>query len=380
MKRIYQLLSIALLTAVLAACGSSAGEGDKIAQLEGLKKQRAELDGQISALEAELLASGELEENGGNKVLVSVKEMKPQSFVHKVEIRGNVSSRKNVLLSAETMGKIISIPVTDGQKVYKGQLLLSLDTDVINANIKQVKSQLELATQVFDRQKRLWDQKIGTEIQYLQAKTNKESLESQLATLRAQLEMSQLRAPFAGIVDDIPAKIGEVAQPGMPLIRIVNPDDAYIAADVSESFLGKFSTGQEVEIYFPSQDKTVTSKIKSVGQSIKAENRTFELEVNLPKLDFPYQPNQVVVLTLVDYKKDQAFVVPTKVVQSDKEGNYVYTIVSSDGEQMAKKVHVSIGSSYDLKTEVKEGLKAGQKVVVAGHRDLTNDVVVSITK
>ncbi|MEQ8629257.1 efflux RND transporter periplasmic adaptor subunit [Ekhidna sp.] len=384
MRKIKYIITLTIIAALAVACGSASGDqglAAKKKQLEDLQNQAQELDAQIAQLEQEIKAvDPDFKRNNKSAILVAIEELAKKTFTHEVEIRGSVASKKNVLLSAEAMGKIESINVREGQKVSKGQVLVSLDTDMVRNNIKQTQAQLDLATEVFERQERLWKKNIGTEVRYLEAKANKETLESQLAVLQSQLDMMIVKAPFSGIVDNIPAKVGEVAQPGLPLVRLVNPDDIYISADASESFLGKFSPNQEVEVYFPSQDKRIKSKIKSVGQTIKTDNRTFELEVELPKLDFPAQPNQVVVLRLVDYRNDQALVVPTEVIQGDNGGNYVYVITNKGGDQVATKRQVKLGASHNLKTEVDSGLSAGDKVVVKGHRDLSEGVQVSIVQ
>ncbi|WP_370086192.1 efflux RND transporter periplasmic adaptor subunit [Ekhidna sp.] len=383
MQKIKFIITLTILSAIAVACGSASGEqglAAKKKKLKELQDQSIELKTQISQLEEEIKAEDPDFSEKKSAILVSVNELTKKPFKHAVEIRGAVASKKNVMLSAEAMGKIETIHVREGQNVSRGQVLVSLDADVVRNNIKQVKTQLDLANQVFERQERLWKKNIGTEVQYLEAKANKESLESQLAMLNAQLGMMIVKAPFDGVVDNIPARIGEVAQPGWPLVRLVNPNDVYISADVSESYLGKFSRNQEVEIYFPSQNKRVTSKIKSVGQTIKSENRTFELEIELPKLNFPAQPNQVVVLKLVDYSNAQALVVPTEVIQGDNGGNYVYVVSQKDGEQVASKKHIKLGVSHDLKTEIVGGLNEGDKVVVKGHRDLSDGVEISIVK
>lgn len=380
MRKIKYIITLTILSAIAVACGSASGEqglSAKKNKLKELQSQAIELNAEIASLEEEIKAEDPDFKETKSSVLVSVEALASKTFTHSVEIRGAVASKKNVLLSAETMGKIDGIQVREGEKVSKGQTLVTLESNIVRNNIKQVKTQLDLAMEVYERQERLWEKNIGTEVQYLQAKANKESLESQLGMLNAQLSMTIVKAPFSGVVDNIPARLGEVAQPGLPLVRLVNPDDIYISADVSESYLGKFSTNQEVEVYFPSQDKRVKSRIKSVGQTIKQDNRTFELEVNLPKLDFPAQPNQVVVLRLVDYRNDQALIIPTEVIQGDNNGNYVY-VIDEKGEPTAKKRKIKIGSSYNLKTEVKSGLQVGEKVVTKGYRDLSDGVEVSI--
>lgn len=376
MRKINQTLLVLSTLFFAAACGSS--NEKSVEKLEELKKQSKDIQAEIKELEAELIANGLLSEPEVNKVLVSKIDLAPRNFAHKVEVRGGVASRKNVQVAAETMGKIISVPAKEGQKVSKGQLLVQLDAEILQNSVSELKTQLELATTIYERQAKLWKQNIGTEVQYLQAKNNKEALEKKLTTLKSQLDQSRVVAPFDGIIDNVNARVGEMAQPGMPLLRIVNQSDVYISADVSESYLGKFQVGQEVEVYFPAQDKKLKSTISSVGQVIKNENRTFVVEVGLPSVDFPVKPNQVVVLDLVDYSNEQALVVPTKIVQKDSKGSYVYELVAKGDLTVANKVYVQPGVSYDLETEIQSGLKAGQVIAFEGFRELAQDVAVDI--
>ena len=241
--------------------------------------------------------------------------METSKFHHETEIRASVASRKNVLLTAESMGKIENIYVSEGQVVKKGQLLISLNSEVVQNSIKEIKTQLNLATVLFEKQSSLWKQNIGTEIQYLQAQNNKESLDRKLETLKSQLKMSTIIAPFDG-VDKIVAKMGEFSQPGLPpMLRLINPESNYLKADIPESLLGKFSVGDMVQI-FPNQNRSESSSISSIGQVINDQNRTFELEVAMPKVDFVVRPNQVVILRLVDYSNDEAIAVPSKLIQT----------------------------------------------------------------
>lgn len=378
MRKINQIIYLITIATLVYACGGTEAANDQVAQLSEMKAKQKELETQITELEKELIASGEIEKKDVNTVLVTAIEMAPTEFEHKIEVRGSVASRTNVMISAETQGKIESIRVKEGQNVSKGQLLVQLDADILRSNIAEVKTQLDLATTMYERQESLWKQDIGTEVQYLQAKNNKESLERKLNTLNTQLAQSNIVAPFSGVIDEIPVRVGEMTSPGMSLVRLVNQEDTYIAADVSESFLGRFDEGQSVEIYFPSQDKLLKSKVSAVGQVIKSENRTFEVQVNLPEADFPVKPNQVVVLRLVDYKNDKALVVPTKVVQRDSKGSYVYELIDKEGLKVASKAYVQPGVSYELRTEIVEGLKPGQIVANEGYRDLAQDVAVSV--
>ena len=325
MKKIHYLGLI--LAVIFGATACEQNMSEKLTKYEELKAERKELDAEIQKLREELMEAGEIKIADNSKVLVDARPLKTSSFFHKVELRGAVSSRKNITLTAQTAGKIERINVIEGQFVKRGQLLVKLDDDITQNSIAEIETQLELALDVFERQQRLWDKKVGTEIQFIQARNNKESLEKRLATLKSQLDLHYVRSPFDGIIDDIPVRVGEIAQPGvMPIIRLVNQGESYINADVSEYHLGKFSEGQEVEIYFPTQDMRVTSTIRSVGQVIKKENRTFEIEVDLPKVDFPVQPNQVVVLDVIDYSTDEALIVPSELVQKDNDGNFVFGI------------------------------------------------------
>lgn len=374
MKSNHLLTLIVIPALLMVGCGK---EEDKLAQLKAFKEQKKELETQIKDLEAALRAEGLLKTEI-NEISITALKATPTAFSHEVEVRGGVESRKDVMLSAESMGRIVAIHVTEGQFVSKGKLLVQLDADIIRNNIGEVETQLELAATIYERQAKLWEQNIGTEVQYLQAKNNKESLESRLATLKAQFRQANVYAPFSGVIDNVPARVGQMAQPGMQLVRIVNKEDMFITSDVSESYLGKFSEGQKAKLYFPTQDKTVETKVTSVGSVIKNDNRTFELELKMPNVDFDVKPNQVVVVQLVDYKNESAFVVPTKIIQTDSRGSYVYEIVNEGGMKKSKKVYVTPGLSFQLKTEIVKGLKDGQLVANEGYRDLSEGVAVVV--
>lgn len=377
-KYIY-LLAIVILA---SACGG--GESDVEAKKEALsqlKSQSVELQAQIKALEKEI---AEMDpaflEATNNSVLVTAITVKPASFEHKIEVRGGVESRTNVDVSAKIPGEIKAVYVKEGQRVKAGQTLMLLDDEVTRNNIAELETALELATIVADKQANLWEKNIGTEIQYLQAKNNKESLERKLATAKSQLRQSVVEAPFSGSIDAVIAKKGEMAQPGMPLVRIVNPDDVHVSADVSERYIGKFNASDPVEIYFPSQEKRLKSIIKSVGQVINSQNRTFEIEVYLPKLDFAVKPNQVVVLNLKDYQNDEAYILPTKLIQKDQNGSYVYQIVKDGENTVAKKLHVETGLSFNNETEILQGVKKDQKIAYKGYRELSEGAMVKLLK
>lgn len=377
MKNSYLLLLFATLLSISCKNGSDL-EGKK-KELEESKKEMAELRTKIATLEKEIQSQDTTQKStGGTAVLVSAITIANKPFEHFVEIRGTVASRKNVQLSSPAGGRIDQVNVKEGEKVSKGQALVVLDADVMRNSINELKTQLELATISFEKQERLWNQKIGTEMQYLQAKNNKESLERKLQTANSQLDDMIIRAPFAGVVDMVSALVGEMASPGVPLVRIVNPDDTYLSVDVSERYIGKFTPGQPAEVYFGVQDKKVTTKVKSVGRVINPENRTFNVEVAIPQ-GTNVQPNQVAMVSLMDYSNPESIAVPTRLIQRDNKGQFVYTLEGAQGNSTAKRTYITTGTTYNSMTEVSEGLKAGDVIVNEGYREVTEGALVKIS-
>lgn len=378
MTKIFQITILLLSAMYLVSCAADTVDSKK-AELESLKAERKEIEAKIQALEGELTASGEIAVAKTAEILVATMPLTETSFTHEVEVRGTVQSRKNVLVSAETMGRVEKISVEEGQTVKAGTKLVSLDADLIADNISEVETSLELAEAVYVRQKNLWDQKIGTEIQFLQAKNNRDALQKRLATLRTQLKQYEVKAPFAGTVDDVIVKVGEMAQPGVPLIRVVNPDDMYIMSDVSEAFLGKFQQGDIATVYFPVQDKSYKATIASVSKVINDQNRTFTIEVALPKNgEGFFQPNQVAVLKLVDYANEAAITVPTRLIQTDASGKYVYVAGNEAGKTVAVKRRVETGLSFNSKTEILSGLAAGDQIIEKGYRDVNEGTEIKL--
>ena len=374
-----RLIYLLALPLVAIACGGQ--EEDAVAskkkELEELKSQSIALNQKITALEREIVAlDPSFGDQGSRSILISTFTVSKRPFEHKIEVRGTVESRKNVMLSAEVAGKTLAIRVKEGQMVRRGQVLIELDADIIRNNIAELKTSLELADAVYERQAALWEKNIGTEIQYLETKNNKESLERRLATAYSQLDQAIIKAPFHGQVDEIPVKVGELVMPGMELVRVVNPKELYLEADVSERFVGRFKVGDEVKVYFPAQDQSVASKITSVSNVINKDNRTFTVEVALPNLDYPVKPNQVAVLGLRDYHNPSALVVPTKLIQRDGIGNYLYQVKDDTGQKLAKKVHITPGVSYNFETEILEGLAGNEILVNEGFREVTDGTAV----
>lgn len=378
MRKINSILTLSII-AFLAACSSEPqGLEAKKTELSKLRGESIELNSKISALETEIAELDPEALKNKKQTLVSSMKLKKGPFIHKIEARGSVASRNNVTISAETMGRIEKVLVSEGQYVEKGELLIQLDADIITNNISEVQTNLDLAKAIFDRQEKLWKQNIGTEIQFLQAKANKEAMERRLATLNSQLAQAFIKAPFSGTIDVVHAKVGEMAQPGVPIAQIVSNQNMYIMSDISEAFLGTFGRGDAVDVRFPVQNKEFKSKVVSVGRVINNQNRTFTLEVALPKADSEYRPNQVTILSLVDYKAEDAITVPTGVILTDDKGQFVYAISKAGDKVTAKKVRVTVGKSFDEKTEVLSGLSEGLEIISNGYRDVTDGAEVQL--
>lgn len=375
------LVILFVLTATACSQDDNAKLEQKKKELAEARKEYQDLRTKINTLEAELKElDPELKAEGDKAILVSSFVPKRNTFQHKFDVRGTVKSKRNVLMSAEIPARIDRVHVREGQTVSKGQLLVSLDADILNNSIKELQTQLELANTIYERQARLWEQKIGTEVQYLQAKNNKEALESRLATTKAQVAQASVRAPFSGSVDEVPAREGEMASPGIPLVRLTSPDEMYIEAEVSERFLGKVVPGDRVEVQFPIQDKSVESTIAAISEVINPENRTFRVDVKLPKANLDLRPNQVAILQITDYVKKDAVTIPTRLVLRDDQGEYVYAIEKKDKTNVAKKIRVKSGMTYSGQTEIVDGLNGDEELIDKGFRDVAEGVHVAIAK
>lgn len=315
------------------------------------------------------------------KIMVEVKEISPETFAHYFSANGSLEAVEDAFISPELGGQVREIHVREGQRVRKGQLLVSLNDSVIERSISEVKTGLELARVVYMKRKGLWDKKIGSEIQYLEAKTNKESLENKLKTLEAQLALTRVTAPINGIVDEIAKKKGELSVPGMLLVRVVNLKMMYANADVSEAYLAKIKTGDPVTVTFPSlPDVTVRSKIQRIGSVVNPQNRTFKVTVMVDNRNEQLKPNVVAVLKMKDFQSDAALVVPSIIIKEDMKGTYVYIVQEDGGKAIARKTYVKPGISESTHTMIDSGLKAGQRVIVEGYSLVKNGVEVEIAK
>lgn len=356
--RTYSILFIA--ATVLLSCSSG---GDKKAELEKLKKEAAAINEKIVALQAEIASS---DTNSQEKVkLVVAESIMPATFKSYIEIQGKVDADENVSLASETGGAVTKIYVKVGDEVGVGKILAETDNKVITQGIAELQNALDLANTVYLKQKNLWDQKIGTEIQFLTAKNQKESLEKKMATLQEQLDMTRIKSPINGIVDAVDIKLGQVTGPGMPIIRVVNFNNLKVKGEVAETHATKIKAGDEVEVIFPDVNDSITSQIAFVSKVINPMTRTFSVQLNLDNKK-EYHPNMVSILRIVSYAKEKSIVVPVNVIQKSEEGDFV---IIADNKK-AKKIKIKTGHIYNGKAEVMEGLKEGDKLIVKGFQDL----------
>ena len=369
-------------TALIISCGSGEAGDANLSVLkqkkDSLRKVKNDVAKELSELELQIKMLDTAA--NGHIPLISVTELTKGHFDHYFEVQGVVETEKNASVTAEVAGKIMSINVNEGQRVTKGQVLMHLDSKVLENNIEEVKTQLELAETVYEKQKSLWDQKIGSEIQYLEAKNNVESLKKRLESLNAQLDMYYIKAPFDGEVDEIFPKVGEMASPMLPLLRILNMDQAYIKADISERFIGKIKVGDTSIISFPSLEMEFPSKITRLGNFINPNNRTFKIRFDFKNSRPEIKPNLLAKINILDYSNQSAIVVPTKIIQETPSGDeFVYVVEKADAIT-AKKVMVKTGMSYKGNIEVLEGLNESDLLVTKGARSIKDGDIVEISE
>lgn len=371
MKTIVKMLAVILVV----SCGMSKDEMLK-KQIEGKKSKILKLENQISELEKKLTDTTD----ANSKIAVNVKVMKPDTFYHYITVFGNVEADKYAKISPEMNGQITKIHVEEGQHVSKGQLLVSLNTDATVSSINEVKTNLELATITYEKQKSLWEDKIGSEIQYLQAKAQKESAEARLNMLEAQLRMSQVRAPFDGVVDKIYLKEGELAGPMIPVIEFVNLSKLTIKADVSESFIGSVHAGEEVMLTFSSlPGMKIKTKITRTSKVINATSRTFQVELNIDNPQEKIRPNMVSSIRIIDFATETAYTVPSIIIKRDITGDYLYVASPNEKNELtAAKKYIERGLSYEGMTMITKGLNKGDNVITNGYNLVSTGVFVDI--
>ena len=352
---------IIFISAIFAACSAP----DKKVKLEKLRTEKAALETEIATLEEELAKA---DTTKVKLIDVVAMALTPQTFKTFIEVQGRIDADENVSLSSEMPGTITKINVKVGDEVSKGQVLAETDSRAIQQQIADVQTSLDLAKQIFEKQKNLWDQKIGTEIQFLQAKNTKESLEHKITTMQEQVRMSKIISPINGTVDAVNIKIGQAVAPGVPAINVINFSNLKIKADVSESYANRIKIGNETLVLFPDMHDSINSKVNYSSRAINNLTRTFGVEVLLDNKK-EYHPNMVAKLKINDYQSaTPKIVVPVKFIQKGTNDNFVF--ISVDGKVVKNMIKIS--HEYNGLAEVSEGLKEGDLLITEGY-DLINE-------
>jgi len=376
MKLLLKFLPLIAISLLAVACAKEEGVEAKKAELQALKVQLNEINTSIKSLETEISTlDPEFAKQNRKSILITTATAKKGRFEHFVEVTGSVLSKKNVSISAETIGRILTVPAVEGMRVEKGSVLATIDSESIQRNIDEVQNSLSLAKTLFEKQERLWNQKIGTEVQYLEAKNRVEGLERNLASIKTQLAKAVIRVPFTGTVETVNVRLGELVQPGMAMFQFVGDSDLFIEADISESYIGVLGKGDSVDVSFPSIAQEFKTKVSSVGAIINPNNRTFKVEVFLPKMS-NLKPNMISVLKIQDYASDEAVIIPSHLILSDNRGDYVFAVI----EGIAKKTYVKRGKTFELETEVLSGLTGTETLVDKGFREVGDNFSVNIAQ
>ncbi|NRB59849.1 MAG: efflux RND transporter periplasmic adaptor subunit [Winogradskyella sp.] len=380
---------ITFTAAILMSCGGSdknqsVEELVASGSLEQLRAKKTELDTEHKALIAQIESLDEKikELSPALKMpLVTVFTTEQKKFEHFVDLQGNVSTKKNIVIYPEYAGVLTNVYVKKGQNVKSGQALAKIDDGGLSQQLAQMQIQAELAKTTFERQERLWNQKIGSEIQYLQAKSSYEAQEQAISQMQKQIGKTIVRAPFSGTIDDVITDQGTVVGPGQSqLFRLVNLDDMYIETDVPESYITNVTKGKDVEIFFPVLGKSMTAKVRQAGNFINPANRTFKVEVAVPNKERTIKPNLTAKLKINDYTSENAILIPQSIISENSEGQqYVYTVTTkNDSVAVAKQTIIETGKTSGDYIEILSGLENGSKIIEEGARSVKDGQEVKV--
>ena len=364
-----KIILIPVLALLLFSCGKADNKSiESIISSNNsatISAKKAELQAQITLLEEALSKLDTVKE----EALVGIEPVKDSLFAHYLAVQGNINTKENVLIQPEIPGALVSLNVKAGQHVSKGQVLGRVDDGGMSEQLASIENQYALAKTTFERQKNLWSQKIGSEIQFLNAQTQMVSAQKAVAQLKAQLGKTVIKAPFSGVIDEVFVERGEVVSANpRGLMRLVNLNNMYVSTTVPETYIGKLKVGTAVEVTLSSLGKTYVGKVRQVASNINPSNRSFGIEIAVPNTDNLLRPNQVAKLKITDYVNPKALTVPSSSIQKDGQGNpFVYTATAIKGNTaIAKKTIVVLGKSSNNVTEILRGLQAKDLIVTDG--------------
>ena len=362
------LTGIAVLF-ILFSCSS-----DKKAQLTKLKQQQTVIADKIKNLEDELRKSGKDSINTEKFKFIGLTAVKSDTFDHFVRVQGKIDGDLNAAVFAEAPGTVTAKYADVGQKVVKGQVLAQIDDQQYRSQMQSLETNYKFASDLFDKQKRLWDQKIGSEVQYLQSKTNKESLERQIASLKQQIDKFKIKSPIDGTIEECNIKVGGVVSPDPRLAayRVVAFKNLKVIAEVSEAYSARVQIGDKLVVLFPDINKQIETKVDFVSKYINPLNRTFIIETKILDGIQDLKANMIAIIQINDYHSDKSILVPMNVIQTDQVDSYVYVVRPKDKYSAAFKQPVVIGNSYNGVAEILKGLAVGDRIISVGYQELVD--------
>ncbi len=362
------------VTTLLFACGDSGNSIDKKkVELEKIRKEIAELQQKEKTLVAEIGGN-----NVANEKLVEIQKIGYQSFSSDLKVEGTIDADQSTIATAKLPGTVMTVSTEVGSKVSKGQILATLDNSSALKGKLELEQQVAFATTVFEKQRRLWEKGIGTEIQYLSAKNQKEALEKSLNTLNNNIDMYNIKSPITGTVEAVDVKVGQVTAPGMPIFKVVNMSSIKVVANISEAYADKVSVGDVVSVELPDLNQTIKAKVSFASNFIDPLNRTFKVEVKLNGVK-DVKPNMVAKLSIVDYVNPKALVVPSNAIQRTESETFVMIAKSENNKTVAEKRTVVLGKANQDLTEVMSGISENETIIVNGFQELTTGQIVKPT-
>ena len=387
MRKIYSLF---IITVILISCGEK-----KIISIESLvstgtltelKEKKKEIASNLESINKDLEAINRAiskKDTVKKLPLITTFTTKTEVFNHYLEIQGNVKTKQNILVYPEIPGILRKILIKEGQRVSKGQLLAVIDDGGLSNQVAQLEATTQLAKTTFERQKRLWEEKIGSEIQFLQTKTNYEAQRNSLQQLKSQQSKASIRAPFSGVIDDVLKEPGTVIAPGQgsEVFRIVNLKNMYVEAEVPEKYIASITKNKEVKVAFPVLGETLISQIKQVGSFINPNNRSFKIEVSVANKSGNVKPNLTAKLQINDYTKMKAILIPQSIISENAKGEqfiYVLKDKKPNNEAVAARLIIETGKTQGDMIEVTKNLSENAEVIMEGARSVNNGQVVKV--
>jgi RND family efflux transporter MFP subunit len=375
MKSHNLILITITIAAITFSCSQKTAEDAKNKEelLAEYRVQANQIQQKITVLEKELTDG-----SAQGAINVTLSPLEPQTFEHFIEVMGLVHSDKNLLISPETSGNLVEILIKEGDKVQKGQVLARLNTNALERTIQEMEVNLGLVNTLYERQAKLWADNIGSEVQYLQAKSNKETLERRLESLKAQKELSVITSPINGVIDELLQKQGEMASPVQPFARVVNLNQVYVTGEVAEVYLNKIKKGDQVEVQFPVLDLTRHERISRTASVLDADSRTFSLRIDMNNNNHQILPNLMAVIKLRTFIKNEALVVPSILIKKDFDGEFLFVADTSNNKMVARKRYIHTSVNDNNRTLIDSGLQAGDRIITEGFAQVSDGALLKV--